>query len=144
MSENDSYGDYSVDGDNQLTVEDSLADGDVADALDRGYSAPEHYSAGQRFGNTPYEEARGESFDQRLAQEEPETDPDLPDPATDHDEQWEEAEDAEVGTRRVGRLVDPGQGGEDHVDQDLIGSDVGIDGAAASAEEAAMHVIGEG
>jgi hypothetical protein len=27
------------------------------------------------------------------------------------------------------------------VDKDLIGEDVGIDGAAASAEEAAVHVI---
>lgn len=143
MSENDSYGDYSVDGDNQLTVEDSLADGDVADALDRGYSAPEHYSAAQGFGNTPYEEASGESFDQRLAQEESDPDPDAPDPATDHDEQWEEGEDTEVGSRRAGRLVDPDQGFGTDTDQDLIGSDVGIDGAAASAEEAAMHIIGE-
>ncbi|WP_323791090.1 DUF5709 domain-containing protein [Nocardioides sp.] len=143
MSENDSYGDYSVDGDNQLTVEDSLADPDVADALDRGYSAPEHYSPGQGFGNTPYEEASGESFDQRLAQEEPDLDPDGPDPDTDHDEQWEEAEDSEVGTRRAGRLVDPDQGLGADVEQDLIGRDVGIDGAAASAEEAAMHIIGD-
>lgn len=143
MSENDSYGDYSVDGDNQLTVEDSLADGDVADALDRGYSAPEHYSAAQGFGNTPYEEARGESFDQRLAQEESDPDSDAPDPATDHDEQWDEDEDSEVGSRRAGRLVDPDQGFGTDTDQDLIGRDVGIDGAAASAEEAAMHIIGE-
>lgn len=143
MSENDSYGDYSVDGDNQLTVEDSLADADVADALDRGYSPPESYSPAQGFGSTPYEEASGESFDQRLAQEEPDVDPDAPDPETEHDEQWEEGEDAEVGTRRAGRLVDPDQGLRADVEQDLIGRDVGIDGAAASAEEAAMHIIGD-
>lgn len=96
MSENDSYGDYSVDGDNQLTVEDSLADPDVADALDRGYSPPEHYSPGQGFGNTPLEEETGESFAQRLAQEEPDLVLDLD--AEVRDEQWEEGEDAEVGT----------------------------------------------
>jgi hypothetical protein len=141
MSENDSYGDYSVDGDNQLTVEDSLADPDVADALDRGYSPPEHYSPGQGFGNTPLEEETGESFAQRLAQEEPDTVLDLEGEV--RDEQWEEGEDAEVGTRRAGRLVDPDQGSPSYVDQDLIGTDVGIDGAAASAEEAAMHIIGD-
>ena len=140
MSENDSYGDYSVDGDDQLTVEDSLADNDVADALDRGYSPPERYSPAQGFGNTPLEEATGESFTQRLAQEEPE-----PDASADveRDEQWEEGEDAEVGTRRAGRLVAPDQGLGEDVDADLYGTDVGIDGAAASAEEAAMHIVGD-
>ena len=37
-----------------------------------------------------------------------------------------------MGARRAGRLVGLGEN---------IGSDVGIDGGAASAEEAAMHVI---
>ncbi|CAN5514940.1 DUF5709 domain-containing protein [soil metagenome] len=139
MSENDSYGDYSVDGDDQLTVEDSLADGDVADSLDRGYSPPEHYSPGQGFGNTPLEEATGESFDQRLAQEELDV---VPDPDDDgHDEQWERSEDDQVGNRRAGRLVSPDEGLGEDTEKDLVGMDVGIDGAAASAEEAAMHIV---
>lgn len=138
MSENDSYGDYSVDGDDQLTVEDSLADGDVDDALDRGYSPPEHYSAAQGFGNTPYEEATGESLAQRLAQEEPDVDPD---DDVERDEQWDEDEVREVGDVRAGRLVASDQGFGEDVEQDLIGIDVGIDGAAASAEEAAMHIV---
>ncbi|CAN5468136.1 DUF5709 domain-containing protein [soil metagenome] len=141
MTENDSYGDYSVDGDDQLTVEDSLADGDVADALDRGYSPPEHYSPAQSFGNTPFEEATGESFDQRLAQEEPEAESDGD--GIGRDEQWEEGEDDEVGDRRAGRLVAPDEGLGEDVDKDLIGTDVGIDGAAASAEEAAMHIVSD-
>ena len=140
MSEKDSYGDYSVDGDDQLTVEDSLADNDVADALDRGYSPPEHYSPAQSFGNTPLEEATGESFAQRLAQEEPEPDASAD---TERDEQWEESDDTEVGTRRAGRLVASDRGVGEDVETDLYGTDVGIDGAAASAEEAAMHVIGD-
>jgi hypothetical protein len=41
--------------------------------------------------------------------------------------------DAEVGTRRSGRLV----AGE----SDTIAHDVGVDGGAASAEEAAMHIV---
>jgi len=69
----ETYGDYSVDDEDQLPPEDTL-DGDE-DPLDRGYSAPDHYSAGQRFGKTPAEEERGETFAVRLRQEEPEHDP---------------------------------------------------------------------
>ena len=51
--------------------------------------------------------------------------------------------DGEVGNERSGRLVSPDEGlGEDD-EQELVGEDVGIDGAAASAEEAAVHVIDE-
>jgi hypothetical protein len=146
MSSNDaeSYGDYSVDDEDQLQPEDSLSGDDVADILDRGYSPPERYSAGQGFGNTPYEEATGESLDQRLRQEEPEPDP-YAERASGVDDGPSEADefldDGEVGDVRAGRLVDPDQGqGEDH-EKDLVGDDVGIDGAGASAEEAAMHVV---
>ena len=45
---------------------------EVVDELDRGYSPPESWSAAQGFGNTPYEEASGETLEQRIAQEEPE------------------------------------------------------------------------
>ena len=49
--------------------------------------------------------------------------------------------DDEIGDRRAGRLVATDQGlAEDH-DHELVGFDVGIDGAGASAEEAAMHII---
>ena len=75
----------------------------------------------------------GESLDQRLAQEEPDPDPYA-------DEEAPSPVDDEVGDARSGRLVDPGGGGED-VEKDLVGDDVGIDGAAASAEEAAVHVV---
>ncbi len=50
-------------------------------------------------------------------------------------------DDGEVGGERAGRLVDPNQGIGPDVEKDLIGDDVGIDGAAASAEEAAMHIV---
>jgi hypothetical protein len=146
MSSNDSesYGDYSVDDEDQLQPEDSLADPDVGDILDRGYSPPEHYSAGQGFGNTPYEEATGESLDQRLRQEEPEPDPYAEEEVGDDDgpsEADEFLDAAEVGDVRAGRLVDPDQGLGEDVDKDLVGDDVGIDGAAASAEEAAIHIV---
>ncbi|WP_193612716.1 DUF5709 domain-containing protein [Nocardioides lijunqiniae] len=143
-NDNESYGDYSVDDEDQLQPGDSLADGDVDDILDRGYSPPEHYSAGQGFGNTPYEEALGESLDQRLRQEDPEPDPYAEDGTGDDDgpsESDEFLDDGEVGDVRAGRLVDLDQGLGEDVDKDLVGDDVGIDGAGASAEEAAVHVV---
>lgn len=133
------YGDYSVDDENQPAAEDLLLDDEV-DEAERGYSPPERYSAAQGYGNTPYEEATGESIDQRLAQEEPEPDP--YDEVDDLDEQ-ESPGEHEVGDERAGRLVDPDEGTGEDVDKDLVGRDVGIDGAAASAEEAAMHVVSE-
>lgn len=136
MTENDAYGDYSVDSEDQLEPEDTLDDNDVADELDRGYSPPERYSAAQRWGNTPWEAEHDEPLSMRLAEEEPEADPYAEDGEPDEQERLS---DHEVGSRRAGRLVAHDNG--DRVDQDVWGDDVGIDGAAASAEEAAMHII---
>ena len=139
-TESETYGDYSVDDEDQPVNEDTLADpeGQVEDELDRGYSPPERYSVAQGFGNTPYEEAVGESLDQRLAQEEPEPDPYE---KAALDEAAESVDSGEVGDERAGRLVDPDEGLGEDTEKDLVGEDVGIDGAAASAEEAAVHVI---
>jgi hypothetical protein len=142
-ADKESYGDYSVDDEDQPSNVDGLADPDVADELDRGYSPPEKWSAAQGYGNTPFEEATGESLDQRVAQEEPEPDPYVEaERLTDPDES-EDLDDGEVGDRRAGRLVDPDQGLGEDTEGDLVGDDVGIDGAAASAEEAAVHVVPE-
>jgi len=141
----ESYGDYSVDDEDQPVGEDNLVTGDgsdVADEMERGYNPPERWSAAEGFGNTPYEEAVGETLEQRLAQEEP-------DPAAKSIEEIvEEAEaeelaDREVGDDRAGRLVAPDEGAHTDVEKDLVATDVGIDGAAASAEEAAVHVVDE-
>lgn len=133
-SDQEIYDGYSVDGENQLTPQDTLEDADVADELERGYSPPEQYSAGQGYGNTPWEEEHRETLDQRLKQEIPD-----PDPSAETDA--EDLTDSEVGDVRAGRLVDPNQGYGEDTEDELIGTDVGIDGAAASAEEAAMHII---
>jgi Family of unknown function (DUF5709) len=129
----------------QLTNEDTLNDpeGEVEDELDRGYSPPESYSAGQGFGNTPYEEATGESLDQRIAQEDLEPDPYVAaEQGADPDDEAG-ASDGEVGDRRAGRLVDVDEGLGEDTEKDLVGDDVGIDGAAASAEEAAVHIVSD-
>ena len=141
MTENagstESYHGYSVDDEDQLSSEDTLEDPeqDVDDELDRGYSPREDWSAGQGFGNTPYEEAIGESLDQRIAQEEPEPDP--------YELAADETENVsgEIGDARSGRLVATDEGLGEDTDEELFADDVGIDGAAASAEEAAVHII---
>jgi hypothetical protein len=132
----ESYGDYSVDDEDQPSNIEGL-DEDGVDELDRGYSPPERYSAGQGYGNTPWEEAHRESIDQRVDQEEPD-----PDPYAQSDTEDDAfPADGEVGGTRAGRLVDPDQGGAGDTEPSLVGDDVGIDGAAASAEEAAMHIV---
>lgn len=119
----------------QLQSEDSLLDRGVDDILDEGITTSEKWSVLGRGGGP-------QTLDQRLAAE-------LPDGARTDDEgeddfyKDEYVDDGEVGRRRAGRLVDPNQGiGEDDESQ-LVGGDVGIDGSAASAEEAAVHVIGD-
>jgi hypothetical protein len=119
--------------------------------LDTGYSPPEKPQGMTRFGTTWAEEEEGESLDQRLAQEVP--DPNLAADleASPSDENVDsvdnnriEDEDlsfGEVGDDRAGRLVDPDEGLGEDLEKDLIGSDVGIDEGAASAEEAAVHII---
>lgn len=132
--EREQYGDYSVDDEDQPGAEDTLRDDlDPDDPLDEGYSPPERYSTD--YGNTPWEEEHRETIDQRMRQEVPETDPYA-------DDGWSESdEDDEVGDRRAGRLVEPDEGVRDDVESDMIATDVGIDGAGASAEEAAIHVV---
>ena len=140
MSENDSevYGGYSVDDEDQPQGDgDSMSDDrGLAEPLDEGYSPPEKWSVGQGYGNTPLEEELGETLDQRIAQEEPE-----PDPYAEED--VEDLDDGEVGNARAGRLVAPDEGTGEDEDSEMFADDAGIDGAGASAEEAAMHVVND-
>jgi len=134
---NESYNTYSVDDEDQPQGEgDSLVDDrGLAEPLDEGYSPPEKWSVAEGYGNTPLEEEMGETLDQRIAQEVPEPDP--------YTEAETENVGGEVGNERAGRLVDPDHGIGPDEEKDLVAEDVGIDGAAASAEEAAVHVVDE-
>jgi hypothetical protein len=110
--------DYTDDDDDQLTQEDGLIDRGVDDLLDEGYSPPDKWR----------EPKDHETLDELLAEEEP-------DPAMaldDYEAPDEQAGDDEVGDLRAGRLV---------AGAEMFGTEVGIDGGAASAEEAAVHVI---
>ena len=135
MTENnrEDYGSYSVDDEDQLQAEDTLNDRGVDDLLDEGYSPPEKWSAGEGFGTTADEALQGETLDQRIAQEEPDVDP--------YADSGEDVGGPEVGVRRSGRLVAPDEGAHSDSESDLVAEDIGFDGAAASAEEAAVHVV---
>jgi hypothetical protein len=117
----------------QMQPYDTLDDRGVDDVLDEGIVPPQKWSPGQGYGNTAAEEREGETLDQRIAQEEPDIDPD----------DWSEdnLDDDQVGDQRSGRLVAPDEGSHEDREKDAVAMDVGIDGAAATAEEAAMHVI---
>jgi hypothetical protein len=93
------------------------------------WDPPDHEpKAATRWGTTLEEQREGEPLDLRLAQEEPDfgaedysgSDPD-----------------------RAGRLVQPDEGAHPDIESDAVATDVGRAGFAASAEEAAMHLVDE-
>jgi hypothetical protein len=124
-----------------LEPEDSLVDRGVGDVLDEGWSPPDRAWVVTDWGTTPREEAGDEPLEARLARE-------LPD-----DVEWDgdglgdvsdtdgELIDGEVGDVRAGRLTATGGTFDD--DEELYAIDVGVNGAGASAEEAAVHVVSE-
>ncbi len=131
------------------------------DPLDADVAPPERWSAGIRYGTTEEEQAEGESLDQLLAEEEPDDTLELIEDELESDD--EDAEDVEeyeadddAGDEavdglllddgpdpRAGRLVAEDEGAHPDEEEDLVATDVGIDGGAATAEEAAMHVVEE-
>ncbi len=118
-------GAYSPEEEDQLSAEDTLLDRGVDDLLDEGYSPPERWQ----------EPREHETLDERLADEQPDQGVD------DGEEPDEQFGEDEVGASRSGRLVAPDAGFGEDDEPALVGRDVGIDGGAASAEEAAVHVI---
>ena len=143
--ERETYGDNSVDDEDQLQTGDTLDDGDLTDVLDRGYSPPDRPPKGYDDYPTEAERRQGESLAEKLAEEEPDVDPYAEEP--DPDREDENALDEQLGLDeadvRTGRLVRPDGGMGEDVDSQELALDVGIDGAGASAEEAAMHLTRE-
>lgn len=117
----------------QLDQADMLENTGLADQLDEGYDPPDRDP--KIDVPTAAEEEQGASLDELLSAETPEV--------------WDREETSnlfdesgsEVGDRRSGRLVDDESDGWNDVEKDLVAEDVGINGAGASAEEAAVHVI---
>lgn len=112
----------------QLSPDDVLFDRGAYDPLDEGFSPPER-SRANHWGETAWEQSHDEPLDARLAAEEPDW--------------WDAERQRPRDDSRAGRLVadddaDPdGDGGARS--NDLYGQDAGVDGAGATAEEAAMH-----
>ncbi|QRP47800.1 DUF5709 domain-containing protein [Amycolatopsis sp. FDAARGOS 1241] len=121
-----------------LDPEDTLEDGDP---YDEGYSPPERPLEVDEFGTTPEEGREGESWEGRLARELPDVQPEEGDDLGDTEDTDGELIDDELGEFRAGRLVAADEGSGEDTDEELYASDVGIDGGAASAEEAAVHVV---
>ncbi len=128
-----------------LEAEDTLEDPRRAGALDTGWSPPERPWGVEDWGTTEREEVAGESLDGRLAREVPERAGD-----EDGDDLGDlaggdgELLDDEVGDARAGRLADRDDDGVVDDEDELVADDLGIDGGAASAEEAAVHLVRRG
>jgi Family of unknown function (DUF5709) len=149
--ESEDLKDYSV-----QEPSDSLT-GDPGDnPVDRGVAPPERWSAAMKFGSTADEQYEGESLDQLLAEEEPDpTLEELEDELSSDDERsFEDDEDEDEADEdvdglllddgpdpRAGRLVAEDEGAHPVAEADLVARDAGIDDGAASAEEAAVHVV---
>jgi Family of unknown function (DUF5709) len=148
--ESEDLEDYEV-----LDSSDTLAGPPGDDPLDRGVATPERWSAPIRTGGTADEQEAGESLDELLAEEEPDVGADdyLDDEFTEPDENAPE-DDVERTLlddgpdARVGRLTaedDDPYASDDAPyaagDGEAVGYDAGIDGGAASAEEAAVHAL---
>ena len=115
------------------------------DPLDRGVAPPERWSAEIRSGS---EAGERESLDGLLAEEEPDTPFDVDDDLPEDPDDDEEADEYLDGLLlddgpdpRAGRPVAEDEGAHADAEEDLVARDVGVDGGAASAEEAAVHVV---
>ncbi|WP_371477492.1 DUF5709 domain-containing protein [Kitasatospora sp. NBC_00315] len=128
-----------VDDSGLLDPGDTLS-GREADPYDEGWSPPERPLAVERDGTTNAEQQTGESLEKRLTEEIPDPALALPDDREDGigdvSDTDGEPRDNEVGATRSGRLT-----AADGPGPSTFAVDVGIDGAAASAEEAAVHLI---
>jgi hypothetical protein len=118
------WDDQVAEDDGVLSPSDSLlTDRLEDDPLDTGVITADGYRGATAYGTTAEEGHTGESLEQLLAAEEPDTDPDAV------DDRW-----LDGPSPRAGRLV--------HGDG-TAGFDLGRDAGAASAEEAAVHLTDE-
>lgn len=118
------------------------------DPLDSGVVPPDRWSAAIRSG------AEQESLDDLLAEEEPDTTLTELEEAELEDDEEPDEDDEDAGDEdvdglllddgpdpRAGRLVGFDGGHHPHRQTEMLAHDVGVDGGAASAEEAAVHVV---
>ncbi|GHA49508.1 hypothetical protein GCM10010372_56800 [Streptomyces tauricus] len=126
-----------------LDLQDAVDERTYDDVLDEGYSPPEKPLGVNKTGVTAAEQHEGESLDERLRQEVPDEETPAGDSVGDLPYGEGETADPEVGDERAGRLVAPDEGAHEDMTKEAVASDIGIDGGAAGAEEAAVHLIPE-
>lgn len=136
--DNDFTDGVDTDSGDVLEPDETLDDVGVEDVLDEGYSPPERPYAVNDWGVTANEAGGHESLDGRLRRELPDLRDGDSDGLGDASDTDGELYDDEVGTDRAGRLVE-----SDGASDDYYATDVGLDGGAASAEEAAVHVVAD-
>ncbi|MFE7835472.1 DUF5709 domain-containing protein [Streptomyces sp. NPDC057474] len=124
-----------------LDLQDAVDERTYDDMLDEGYSPPEKPLGVTKSGTTAAEQHEGESLDDRLRQEVPDVEVPAGDGIGDLPGGEGEPLDPEAGSERAGRLVAPDEGTRADTTKELVAEDEGIDGGAAGAEEAAMHVV---
>jgi hypothetical protein len=126
--------------DDLLDMENALDEPDLDATLDEGYSPPERPYVVNDYGTTQHEQELGESLESRLRRERPELIWDPDEDSEDFDDYNGEPTDPQVGDLRTGRLAEaaPANG---RSGAHILALDMGIDGGAASAEEAAVHTI---
>ncbi|GAB2923551.1 MULTISPECIES: DUF5709 domain-containing protein [Streptomyces] len=124
-----------------LDLQDAVDERTYDDMLDEGYSPPERPLGVTRTGTTAAEQHEGESLDERLRQEVPDVTVPPGDGVGDLPGGAGEPVDPEAGAERAGRLVAPDEGAHPDTTKELVAEDEGIDGGAAGAEEAAVHIV---
>ncbi|MET9107324.1 DUF5709 domain-containing protein [Streptomyces zhihengii] len=119
--------------------ENVIGERSLDDVMEEGYSPPERPLGVGRHGTTGAEAEEGETLDERLAQEVPDVTP--PDGDGIGDLAGGDGEPAGeiAGGARAGRLA-PADDPAPRRPAGTVARDVGIDGGAASAEEAAVHI----
>ncbi len=128
------------DNPDDLDMEDALDEPGLDEILDEGYSPPERPYAVNGVGTTAREQHDRESLDQRLSEEVP--DITAPDGDGIGDQPGGDGEpiDGDAASERAGRIVGADEGVPRLSSNDIVARDVGVDGGAASAEEAAVHL----
>ncbi|MEU5511699.1 DUF5709 domain-containing protein [Streptomyces fungicidicus] len=124
-----------------LDMQDAVDERTYDDTLDEGYSPPEKPLGVTKYGTTASEQHEGETLDQRLSQEVPDEPAPAGDGVGDLADGDGEPVDPEAGSGRAGRLVAPDEGARADTTKETVAEDVGVDGGAAGAEEAAVHVV---
>ena len=124
-----------------LDLQDAVDERTYDDTLDEGYSPPEKPLGVTKHGTTAAEQQEGESLDERLDEEVPDVTAPPGDEVGDLPGGEGESVDPEAGTARAGRLVAPDEGAHPDTTKETVADDVGIDGGAAGAEEAAVHIV---